>query len=178
MEQICIASEEHPFYKDFVKLYIVAFPLYEQRTALQQRWAFQQQSYSLVVFCEEGRMIGFISAWQMTGCVYVEHFAIMESYRGKGFGNRILKSFVETVKQCVVLEIDPVCDALTAARLRFYEHCGFVVNPYAHTHPPYREGFGAHVLTVLSTPALLDEEAYRLFLDDLQGVMACPATAL
>lgn len=36
----------------------------------------------------------------------------------------------------VLLEIDPVVDAVSEARLGFYKKCGFLENPYPHVHPP------------------------------------------
>ena len=63
----------------------------------------------------------------------------------------------------VVLEIDPVTNELTAARLRFYKQCGFYTNPYPHRHPAYGKRYAPHHLTVLSSARPLHETEYQAF---------------
>lgn len=174
MEKIRIASEEHRLYKPFLKLYSGAFPIYEQRTYRQQQWAFNNPEYQLIAYCEGDEMLGFISAWKMQDCIYIEHFAIEETQRGKGYGSRILQAFCAESDEPVVLEIDPVCDAITAARLRFYQHCGFVENRFEHIHPPYRTAYNGHRLTLMSTGKELSIKEFAQFTQDLKKVMACP----
>lgn len=71
----------------------------------------------------------------------------------------------------VVLEIDPITDEVSEARLHFYKRCGFVENVYDHVHSPYREGYKAHHLEVLSFPSDLTPEEYVSFSCQLTQVV-------
>ncbi len=127
--------------------------------------AFSNRHYKLLCYINDGgELIGFIAYWQLPSCRYIEHFAISPLLRGKGYGHQLLHTFVEQEGDgIVVLEIDPVVDEFTAARLRFYEQCGFVQNPYQHRHPAYDKRYTPHALTVLSSGRTLRDDEYQAF---------------
>lgn len=172
MERICIEGEEHLLYPVFKALYETSFPLFEQRSAAQQQAAFGDKRYRLYGYVEQGVFLGFIACWVFDGYRYVEHFAVDTSLRGNGYGSRILADFIaESVAERVVLEIDPVVDELSAARLRFYRRCGFSEQCFAHVHPPYDRLRQGHGLTVLATGGEMTAEEYGRFADDLRRVV-------
>ena len=142
----------HPLYEEFRKLYRQSFPVFEQRTPPQQRDAFGRDAYRLLAFTENRLFLGFIACWDLATCRYVEHLAVNDRLRGRGYGSRLLGD-------------------VSAARLRFYQKCGFVENPYAHRHPPYRAGFAPHLLVVLTSGRAISEEEYQRFDDDLRNVV-------
>ncbi len=166
-----IDNTEHPLFAPFEKLYAVSFPLFEQRTRMQQEAAFGSTNYRLAGFADEDSFSGFISYWEFDTYVYIEHFAIDTDKRGRGLGSEILRSFIRSAGKTVLLEIDPLTDEISRARLRFYEKCGLTRNPYPHTHPPYREGHRPHPLIVLTTGGPIPEEMYRTFEHDLHAVV-------
>ena len=51
----------------------------------------------------------------------------------------------------------------------FYERLGFVQNPYPHRHPPYRRGFEAHPLRVMTWPRAASRQEYDGFFDELRN---------
>lgn len=161
----------HPLYEEFRKLYRQSFPVFEQRTPPQQRDAFVHDAYRLLAYTENGLFLGFIACWELATCRYVEHLAVNDLLRGRGYGSRLLGDFVRAPGKPVLLEIDPVTDDVSAARLRFYQKCGFVENPYAHRHPPYRAGCAPHLLVVLTSGRAISEEEYQRFDDDLRNVV-------
>lgn len=167
MESTLIDSLRHPLYEEFASLYASSFPVFEQRTAPQQAAAFAAPEYRLAAFSDKAEFAGFIASWEFSAYVYIEHFAVASHLRGRGYGSRILADFVGRAGKTVILEIDPVNDPISAARLKFYLSAGFRSNDFAHLHPPYREGFEAHPLTVMSSPDHLADELYRRFADDL-----------
>ena len=167
IQEIDIQNEKDRLYDDFKALYSSSFPIFEQRTEEQQAWAFEQAEYHLAGYTDKGRWIGFISYWEFDTYIYVEHFAIDAALRGQGYGSRVLRMFVEQKGKTVLLEIDPIVDEVSAARLRFYTHCGFRTNPYTHRHPAYREGYQPHLLVLLTAPDAISEEAYMRFYHDL-----------
>ena len=71
----------------------------------------------------------------------------------------------------MILEIVPVCDELSSRRMNFYIRCGFCLNSHAHVHPPYRRGYAAHSLTLMTWPHVIDSAAYAVFADDLRRVV-------
>lgn len=175
METLRIRTSDHPYFAPFAALYAESFPAFEQRTAPQQQAAFADERYRLTVYAENGTLIGFIAAWTLSDCVYVEHLALNKTLRGKGYGSRLLRDFIAASAKRVLLEIDPVTDYVSAARLRFYKHCGLTENPYEHRHPPYHPEFKAHPLVVLTTEGTMTEESYLRFYRELRAVvMALP----
>lgn len=158
-------------FETFLKLYRTSFPIFEQRTLDQQNRAFADDRYSITLFEDQQQFVGFVAAWTFDQCVYIEHFAVSESLRGKGYGSRIMATFVEHSKKVVILEIDPIVDEKSKARLRFYEKQGFVQNDFAHYHPPYRKNFASHPLHVLSSSRKLSVTEYDAFKQALDDVV-------
>lgn len=171
MNKIRIRHVCHPLYDSFKALYSVSFPIFEQRTEAQQEYAFLSANYHLMAYEENTVFIGFIAYWEFGGYVYIEHCAISQKRRGQGYGSRLLSGFIEECPKRVLLEIDPVIDEVSKARLGFYKKCGFHENPFPHVHPPYREGYKAHSLKVLTTGRTITEKEYRTFDRDLNEVV-------
>ena len=171
MRRQYIDSLDHPLYKSFRDLYEISFPIFEQRTELQQIRAFQNDKYRLLAFTEGDVFVGFICYWLFDTYGYIEHFAVTPEIRGRGFGSRILGSFIESTTGIVLLEIDPVIDEVSEARLRFYTRCGFYRNSYLHEHPAYRDGYRPHPLVVLTAKRRIMEKEYRDFCSDLRTVV-------
>lgn len=173
MTQDIISDNRHPLYPQFERLYGVSFPIFEQRTVDQQQRAFCTPSYQLRAFVEDGVFVGFIASWDLSECIYIEHFAISAELRGAGYGSAVLRDFVSEASKTVVLEIDPIVDQISESRLKFYTKCGFVADRHSHTHPAYRVGYAAHPLVVLCAGRELTDLQYATFNRELtQIVMA------
>lgn len=171
MKHTIIDHTQHSLYPVFKELYGISFPIFEQRTEAQQDKAFSSLQYRLVAYQEEDTFLGFISYWEFDTYIYVEHLAVNQSIRGKGYGSIILNKFIADTRKIVLLEIEPVIDEVSAARLRFYQKCGFHENGYKHIHPPYRAEFKGHSLVILTTERPISEDEYNRFNDDLIQVI-------
>ena len=171
MQQFYIHSCDHPLYKPFHDLYRTSFPLFEQRSARQQTASFQNEQYKLLAFTENNLFLGFISYWEFDAYLYVEHFAVNSELRGKGYGSHLLNTFIQATDKIVLLEIDPITDSISEARLRFYKRCGFYENPYPHTHPAYRHEYQPHPLIVLTTKREISNDEYLKFNLDLSTIV-------
>lgn len=188
MDTIQITDRKNPLFGTFMKIYSSSFPVFEQRTDIQQDKAFDDIHYHLAAYldsnaccsvesdktCSTGdrNFAGFISYWEFDGYIYIEHFAVNNTIRGKGYGSKILDSFITAhLPKRIVLEIDPLEDEISRARLRFYERCGFSANAYVHRHPPYRSGCTPHPLIVLSTNGEISETGYKRFSKDLSDIV-------
>lgn len=162
-----ISDVHHPFYPAFRQLYTHSFPDFEQRSDARQKQAFSAPNYCLDLYCRQDEPIGFLAYWSFDEYIYIEHFAVSPACRGQGYGSAILQAFITAHPLTVLLEIDPVTDEQSAARLKFYRRCGFVKNSYPHIHPPYHKEYEGHSLLVLSTPKEISDEAYARFSRDL-----------
>ena len=167
MHQCYINSCNHPLYKSFHDLYSVSFPIFEQRSVEQQAYAFRNERYKLLAFTEDDNFLGFISYWEFDTYCYVEHFAVNAEFRGKGYGSSMLRTFLQSTDKVVLLEIDPIIDSISEARLRFYKKCGFYENPYPHRHPAYRSKYEPHPLIVLTAKRTISRDEYQKFYVDL-----------
>ena len=166
-----ILDLEDSYYKAFSYLYKKSFPIFEQRTQEQQERAFNHPNYNLQAFFDGNLFVGVVSFWEFAQYIYVEHLAIMDEHRGKGYGHKMIQNFVRTNLKKIILEIDPLVDDTSFARLRFYKDCGFFENPYDHKHPPDRKGFKPHSLLVLSSKNRISESEYEIFKSDLENVV-------
>lgn len=175
IRSITITSASHHLYPIFRSVYSTSFPIFEQRTYEQQQDAFADNRYRLDAYTSaEGELIGFISYWTFPKYVYVEHFAISPQHRGMGKGTIILRQFIANVKatrRVVILEIDPPVDAVSISRQHFYERQGMTLNIFDHHHPPYRDGFNAHALRIMSSGGNASTEEYEIFSRDLQDIV-------
>lgn len=173
MEIIRLTATDHPRYTAFRNIYDISFPIYEQRTVEQQLDAFSDSRYHLDCYIDpvNDLLLGFIAYWRFDSYTYVEHFAIHPNERGKGLGGLILRNLIEQESGRVLLEIDPVTDNVSAARLHFYQLHGFVENQFPHTHPAYRKGYPDHSLVVLSSGETIPDIEYKRFASDLNRVI-------
>lgn len=175
MNSIFIKSTDSLLYSDFSATYCKSFPIFEQRTRTQQQVAFADNRYRLRAFTDDsGQFVGFIAYWLFDSYVYVEHFAIAPNRRGKGEGSTILTDFLreaDNANLTTILEIDPPKDSVSVLRQQFYERAGMSINPFRHQHPPYRAGFKAHELRIMSAPTMLTEEDFYRFQNDLKEIV-------
>ncbi len=144
-------------------LYCSAFPLAERRDVCLHAAAMAQvPEFVCLHLSDDAGFIGLLFYWIFPHCVYIEHLAISEGRRGQGWGSRVL-ALVRQHALPVMLEIEPVCDTVTARRLAFYEHCGYYRLPYEHYQLPYRCRESPLRLELLSYPIAADVGLLALF---------------
>lgn len=145
-------------------LYCSAFPLAERRDASLHAAAMAQApDFVCLHLSDAAGFIGLLFYWLFPHCVYIEHLAIAEARRGQGWGSRVL-ALVRQHTLPVMLEIEPVCDAVTARRLAFYERSGYHRLSYEHYQLPYRRTEVPLRLELLSYPIAADAGLLALFL--------------
>lgn len=171
MRRIEINSSKDERFEKFQMLYGSSFPIFEQRTKSQQEYAFGCSQYHLSEYLDGDTFVGFIAYWEFDSQIYIEHLAVDTTLRGKGYGSQMLNSFIASTSKTIILEIDPVVDDISRARLSFYERCGFRQNGYQHRHPAYREGFLPHPLVVLSSGRQITPDEYDEFFQNLKEIV-------
>ncbi len=149
-----LLSAEDPHFAECWVLYEAAFPAEERRTLMCQRVAMAEQGAGMFhcLRLEQGGMfVGIAFYWQSEDFIYVEHLAVCPQRRGQGIGHLALEYLCRQGLP-LILEIEPVVDAATERRWRFYRSAGFHMLPCAHLQPCYRRGDAPLALTLLSYP--------------------------
>ena len=138
LQRINTLHEHYPFVETLMQ---TAFPLQERRNAdLQREYTDNQPNFHTLVILIENGPIGLITYWELDGFNYIEHFAINENVRNKGYGQEALKQLKEEIEGMIVLEVEEPIDELTKRRIEFYQRQGFTIQDMPYQQPPYRKG--------------------------------------
>lgn len=163
---ITIYGNENPMPREyFTRLYAImeySFPKDERRGLEEQFAEFEKPRFRSLVHEEDGEIAGFMNYWQLSGFVYLEHFAVARELRGRGMGAALMEELCGATDCPIILEAEPPEQDETAARrIRFYERLGFRLNPYEYYQPPYRDGDIPVRLMIMSKPSPLSEAEFR-----------------
>ncbi len=151
------------------QLYEAAFPYAERRSLDCQRAAMANAAFHCLRLEQGGVFAGILFCWMSPAFIYVEHLAISPEMRGQGIGHQALELICGQGIP-IILEIEPVDDAATERRWRFYRSAGFHRLPYHHLQPLYHNGDTPMVLELLSYPHAMSEDevaACELFMRSL-----------
>lgn len=170
MEFFRLDSVQDISFVEAFALYESSFPQHERRLIGKQTALMTNPRYHFDVIKEDRDFIGILLYWEGSEYVYIEHFAIRTSLRGKAIGTRVLETFCREHSR-VILEIDPPVNETAISRERFYQRLGFKTNGYAHRHPAYQKQFPPHELVVMSYPHPLTEGEYQLFRRELEEIV-------
>jgi ribosomal protein S18 acetylase RimI-like enzyme len=152
------------FFEKFWELYQSSFPEYEQRSLKSQLKLAEVSEYKMLTCVSAQNILGFLAYWEFENFLYLEHLAIDDKYRGNGLGSELMRHFMKLGDNLkIILEIDPVEDALSERREMFYHRLGFKTNNYDFINPGYIGKAKPHKLILLSKPDLLDLLEYQSF---------------
>ena len=131
-----------------------AFPKEERRDREAARALLENDRYTVYHIENDGKRVGFLTAWRLDGFTFLEHFVIYPAYRNAGLGG---KAMVLAQKQLgtLLLECEPPKAEMAARRLAFYKRCGFIQNSIPYVQPAYREGDEDVPLVLMSYPVAL-----------------------
>ena len=149
LQRINTSHEHYPFVESLMQ---TAFPLQERRNAdLQREYTDNKPHFHTLVILVENKPIGLITYWKLDSFNYIEHFAIKENLRNKGYGQEALKQLKEEIEGMIVLEVEEPIDELTKRRIEFYQRQGFILQNVSYQQPPYRkedEWFSMKLMTL------------------------------
>lgn len=138
------ASVSNPLISDIKELYISAFPKNERRDfdAFASLLANPDSHFSVICAIDDeeqpGRMLAFISFWELGEITYLEHFAVIPQMRGRSIGRTMLRHFLDNIASRIVLEVEPPTTDIACRRIRFYESIGLTLrNDIDYIQPPY-----------------------------------------
>lgn len=148
-------------YKEFDEIFNimeVAFPKEEYRNYEEQKKLLNNPDYYITTKRnEKNKLIGFICSWKMSKFIFIEHFAVKTSERGKGIGSIMLKEFINTFKFPIILEVELPKDELSLRRINFYERIGFIKNDFEYYQMPLRKGSSPIKMYLMSYPKGLNK---------------------
>ncbi len=137
------------------ELYERAFPPDERRSWVDQKKLLKKKEYRVKPYFENDFLIGFICLWELKQCLFVEHLAISEAQRGKGYGNKIVEETIKDYGGSVILEVEYPNDEIAEKRIRFYERLGFVCNDLNYIQPSIGKGKEPIPLILMSYPSVI-----------------------
>ena len=175
MELERLSEHNQKYYAAAKALYEEAFPVLERRDEKEQARVMQNPAYKFDLITDEDGFVGIMLYWETDDFVYLEHFAILPELRCKGKATAALGILKEQSLKPVILEIEPPCDDTSIRRYRFYQRCGFVMNPHEHLQAKYHLGDADLYLKILTYPREITKEEYsvfRKFVDTQVGVSA------
>lgn len=116
----------------------------------------EREEYTVYHICHNGVKVGFAGIWQLQGFAFLEHVAIYDEHRNKGFGTKTVQ-YLQTIYPRIVLEMEPPVQKDQIRRYGFYTRLGFVLNEGQYFQPPYRVNGNSVELKLMSYPNPLDD---------------------
>ena len=136
IQQINTSHEHYPFVETLMQ---TAFPIQERRnTDLQREYTDNKPHFHTLIIQDDNHPIGLLTIWDLESFHYIEHFAIHEKFRNKGYGQKVIKLITNEIKEMIVLEAEEPSDDITYRRIKFYQRQGFTLQNVPYQQPPYR----------------------------------------
>lgn len=145
----------------FWKTYEESFPADERRSREQQIALSEVENYVIREIQSDDEIVGFITYWEFETFTFVEHFALAQGARGKGFGSDYLSHFLSTCDKRIVLEVEPPKEDLQKRRVIFYERLGFHLTPYTHVQTPFVQGRNGVLLQLMTYPSAISDTEFE-----------------
>ncbi|AIH02028.1 GNAT family N-acetyltransferase [Riemerella anatipestifer] len=126
--------------QEIYQSYINTFPKDERRDEAGF-WALARKDFSPIREIIRGEdSVGYIIVWDLSLCLFVEHFEIYTSFRNQNLGSQVL-NYLKNKFPLVILESEPEnLGELASRRLEFYQRNGFVILDKNYIQPAYSKG--------------------------------------
>lgn len=157
--RISTDSSDYPFCE---QLYTNAFPPAERREINHQRAITENNTnFFFNALRLENTPMGFLTYWVLGDFIYIEHFAVDESMRGKRIGRNILQLLHQQITRPAILEVERPDTELAVRRIHFYERCGYTLWKSDYLQPPYEERYSPLPLYLMCHGALNEQTDYE-----------------
>lgn len=138
--------------EDLKQIYLDSFPPDERRDWQKMKDLLKDSNFFLNKVLENQELVGLISVWNFQGFVFIEHFAILESKRGKGIGSQALKQVIAENLNTIIVEVEEPISDDARRRIAFYESAGFSVCEGIYHQPPYSPDKNKVKMLLMSFP--------------------------
>jgi len=152
------------------KRLVDAFPYEERRDECDEEKCFLKKEFNFCEITDNGESVGLIVFWLFSDFLFIEHIAINNEKRGKGYGTKAIELLKEKYNLPIILEAESPETEIQKKRIKFYEQLGFKVNFYNYTQPSYHKGENVPLL-VLSFPEILSQNEFDLFFKKTRKVV-------
>ena len=154
-------------FRDVWKVYVSSFPSNERRDLANQTELLSNKSYGLSAVYDKNHLIGFIATWNFNNCIFIEHFAIQENLRGKGFGTKLLIEYISQRNKKIILEVEKPNTEMASKRIKFYEKIGFKLNTYDYIQPAYGQEKKSIPMFLMTLPSKINKSEFLNIRDQL-----------
>ncbi len=155
---------------DFDKVYSImekSFPADEYRPYDEQKALFEKDEYKVYTWESDGEIRAFIALWEFANLVYIEHFAVIPSYRNSGIGSNILGEVTSATKKLVCLEVEPPNEDISIRRIEFYHRNGFFLNNHPYIQPAISKGKSPVPLRIMT----FGKKIGKLKFNDIKNIL-------
>lgn len=141
-------------------IYEEAFPLDERREWAQFTELLANPDFFLEAIHLQKKLVGILTTWNLHDFKFIEHFAIRDSERGKGFGTQVVNQLLAESSVPVILEVDEPSTETAQKRIHFYEHFNFSVCKREYFQPPYSADKNKVKMLLMSYPEEINDEIF------------------
>lgn len=160
-----------PLFESAWRLYEASFSIYERRMIDDQKKTMDHPLYHFELLISEEGFLGILLWWQFKKLRYVEHYAIMDAQRAKGYGSQVLKDFQSEHRDSILLEVEKPKDETKKRRIAFYQSLGFYLNPYPYIQPAYSKTGNPVPLLLMSWPSSLTHPILEYFIKECHSII-------
>lgn len=129
----------------------------ERRDLADFLQAIRRPQYTMYGLWQNGVRVGYAGIWTLNGMFFMEHFAVVQEYRGRGVGSACLQTLLQRFHS-MVLEVEHPTGETEKRRIAFYERNGFVREPFDYLQPSYHGGEPLS-LELMSYPSHLPDDS-------------------
>jgi ribosomal protein S18 acetylase RimI-like enzyme len=155
MIQLVAYASSDQFEDELKHLYVNSFPADERRDWEQLQGLANTSSFKFYKILDDNLLVGLITLWQWPDLTFIEHFAVVESLRGKGIGKEAIRLIIKDISHTVVLEVEEPHTESARRRINFYNRLGFHTCQDTYYQPPYHKEKNAVKMMLMSYPESL-----------------------
>ncbi len=151
--------------EEIYRSYASTFSEDERRSEWQFRQLFQHPAAKVISLLHDATFVGYLILWELTECVFVEHFEIFPEFQNRQHGTTVFKHLYQKYSK-IILESEPeTLDEDAKRRIRFYTKNGLQIIDRNYLQPAYDQQKNSVSLWLLGNfqpenPLLLKEEIY------------------
>lgn len=167
MENIRFYSHNTPMTREkFSHLYNImeySFPPTERGSEALHYSEYNRPEFRCMCYEPDGVPAAFLNYYELSddNIIFIEHFAVDISLRGKGTGSAMLKELMTSAADSlIVLEVEPPEGDAEKRRISFYQRIGLVFNPGEYFQPEFY-GLSPAIPLNLMTSRPIDYEQFE-----------------
>lgn len=151
-------------FDEFYKVILNNFPTKEIKEYNYMKDTFIKGDYKVLTLKEDNIIRGILSYYDGGEFTFIDYFAIDGNQKGRGFGSKMLKYFLEMVNKQVILEVEHPEDEQSRRRIAFYQRNDLILNDqYDYYVPPVRNLKHRLYFHLMSYPKVITETDFNIF---------------